>query len=92
MLLSTYVNAQTIFLLEDPEEFNVPKDKLGVIASQLSLWGFPFAIIGTLVNGYIFDIVGRRLTLFIAFSLESILTFLIPYTPPHLIYLFLLPT
>ena len=33
MLLATYVNAQTIFLLKDPEMFDVPADRIGVIAS-----------------------------------------------------------
>ena len=33
MLLATYVNAQTIFLLKDPEMFDIPKERIGVIAS-----------------------------------------------------------
>ena len=83
MLVGTYVNAQTIFLLEDPTMFDVPKDKLGIISSQLSLWGFPFAIAGTLTSGYIYDIFGRRLTLFTAFAVGSILVLFVPYTSPH---------
>ena len=63
--------------------FNVPKDEIGVVASQLLLWGFPFAMIGTLTSGFIFDIMGRRLTLFLAFAIASVLIFFIPYTSPN---------
>ena len=35
MLLNTYVNAQTIFLLRDPEMFNVPEDHIGVVSTEL---------------------------------------------------------
>ena len=83
MLLNTYVNAQTIFLLEDPKMFDVPEENIGVVSSQLSLWGYPFAIAGTFTSGYIFDIFGRRLTLFISFISAAVLTFFIPYSSPH---------
>ena len=63
--------------------FNVPEAHIGVVASELSLWGFPFAIVGVFVSGYIFDIVGRKWTLFVSFTLSSIFVFLIPYTAPH---------
>ena len=63
--------------------FNVPEEHIGVVASELSLWGFPFAIVGVFVSGYIFDIAGRRWTLFVSFSLGSFFVFLIPYTAPH---------
>ena len=85
MILNTYVNAQTIFLLEDPDMFNIDKKNIGVVTSQLSLWGYPFAIVGTFTSGYIYDIFGRRLTLFVAFFFASILVFTIPYSSPHLI-------
>ena len=40
-------------------------------------------MIGTFTSGYIFDIMGRRLTLFLAFAIGSILIFFIPYTSPN---------
>ena len=83
MLLNTYVNAQTIFLLEDPDMFNVDEDNIGVVSSQLSLWGYPFAIVSTFTSGYIYDIFGRRLTLFLSFAIAAFLTFWIPYSSPH---------
>ena len=82
MLLSTYVNAQTIFLLRDPEFFDVPENRLGRISSQIVLAGFPVAMFGTFFAGYLFDILGRRVTLFMAFFTASIFLFVIPYTSP----------
>ena len=38
---------------------------------------------GTFCAGYIFDIFGRRITLFVAFSACCFLLFLIPHTAPH---------
>ena len=63
--------------------FDIPKERIGVIASQLVLWGFPFSIVATFSAGYIFDIVGRRLTLFISFLLGSFCIFWMPYMAPN---------
>lgn len=82
MLLTTYVNAQTIFLLRDDAYFAVDEDKLGTITSTLVLCGYPGAMIGTLCAGFFFDILGRRVTLFTAFFVGSGLVFSIPYTAP----------
>ena len=80
MLLMTYVNAQTIFLLRNEDYFGVAEDKLGRISSSLVLSSYPGAMVGTLSAGYFFDILGRRVTLFTAFFLGSCLVFCIPYT------------
>ena len=53
------------------------------MASQLNLWGFPFSMVGTIISGYVYDIVGRRLTLFLSFFIGAILIFFIPYTAPN---------
>ena len=33
MIISTFINAQIVFLLRDPDMFNVPKDDIGVVSS-----------------------------------------------------------
>ena len=83
MLLSTYVNAQTIFLLRDEDYFDVNEDKLGRISSTLVLLGLPTAMIGTFSAGYLYDTIGRRITLFCAFFFGSCFVISIPYTAPH---------
>ena len=51
---------------------------------MLVLSGFPCAIVGTFSAGYLFDIFGRRLTLFIAFFMGSIGVCLVPWTSPSI--------
>lgn len=67
MLLSTYLNAQIIFLLNDPNMFDVDPNKIGQVSGLLIFVSLPGAIIGTAFMGYIYEIVGRRLTLFLSF-------------------------
>ena len=82
MTLTTYVNAQSILMLRDEDFFDINEDNLGSISSTLVLAGFPGAMLGTFSAGYLFDIMGRRITLFAAFLSGSIFVFVIPYTAP----------
>ena len=90
MLLTTYVNAQTIFLLRDEEFFNVSEDKIGRTTSLLVMSGLPGAAIGTFTAGYLFDIMGRRLTLFLSFFISACFVLAIPYTSPSVFPLLLI--
>jgi MFS family permease len=74
-----------IFLLADPDYFNISPDRLGEVSGLLIFVSMPIAIIGTFFIGYIYDIVGRRLTLFLSFFIGSILTALVPWTSPNVI-------
>lgn len=82
MLLTTYVNAQSILMLRDDNFFDINEDKLGSISATLVLVGFPGAMVGTFSAGYFFDIIGRKITLFATFIAGSIFVFIIPYTAP----------
>ena len=85
MLLTTYVNAQTIFLLRDKDFYDVDEDRIGRVSSMLVLVGFPGAIVGTFAAGYLFDIFGRRMTLFTTFFLGSCFVYSIPWTAPSIL-------
>ena len=82
MLLSTYLNAQVIFILADPSFFNVPPDKIGYVSGVLIFASLPGAIIGTFFIGFVFDILGRKWTLFTSFFVGSLLLAAIPWTSP----------
>ena len=82
MLLGTYLNAQVIFILADPAFFNVPTDKIGYVSGVLIFASLPGAILGTFFIGFVFDILGRKLTLFLSFFVGSILLAAIPWTSP----------
>ena len=85
MLLTTYVNAQTIFLLRNEDYFGVDENKLGRVSSLLVVSGFPCAIVGTFTAGYLYDLFGRRPTLFVAFFMGSVCVSLIPWTSPSIL-------
>ena len=53
-----------------------------MVTSSLIFWSIPGSIIATLLAGYVFDILGRRWTLFSTFGLASIFLFCVPYTAP----------
>jgi MFS family permease len=74
-----------IFLLVDPDYFNISPDRLGEVSGLLIFVSMPIAIIGTFFIGYIYDIVGRRLTLFLSFFIGSILTALVPWTSQNVV-------
>lgn len=82
MLIVTFLNAQVILLLEDPDEFNVDPAKVGEVAGQLISYSLPPAVISTFFVGYLYDILGRRLTLFFSFTITSILMIFIPHMAP----------
>ena len=52
---------------------------------MLVLVGFPGAMLWTFFAGYLFDIFGRKLTLFTTFLAGSLFTFSIPYTAPNVV-------
>ena len=58
------------------------ESKIGKISGTLTFVGLPFAVFSTFTAGYLYDILGRRITLFIAFFCGSILLASIPHTAP----------
>lgn len=82
MLIQTYLNAQIVLLLSIPGFYDIDQADKGQIAGMLISYSLPPAMITTFAVGYIYDIVGRRLTLYISFMLASTLMFFIPHTAP----------
>lgn len=68
-----------IFLLRDPDYFGVSDENIGTVSASLVFWSLPMAIVGTFATGYVFDIMGRRLTLFLSFMVCVVLTAIVPY-------------
>lgn len=72
-------------MLASPKYFNVPGNKIGVVAASLVFWSLPCAIVGTFFVGFLFDILGRRLTLFLSFFLGGGLISAVPWTSPNVL-------
>ena len=81
--VGTFVNTSTVFMLRDPLYFNINKDEIGRVSNDLIFYAVPPALIVTCFIGYVFDIVGRRITLSISIGLQSIMVLLMPYTSPE---------
>ena len=70
--------------------YDVDPDKIGEVASQLSLWCYPFAALSAVAAGYVFDILGRRFTFLSSFYTGCVLLVFVPYTKSVFPSLFLL--
>lgn len=82
MLISTYLNAQIVLLLAKPGFFNYDSEDQGRVAGMLISYSMPPAMISTFLVGFLYDIIGRRLTLYLAFASSSVLIYFIPHTAP----------
>lgn len=84
VMLGTFLNAQLVFLLSNPDYFNVPQSQIGYTTGLLSFVSYPGAIIGSIFVGYAFDIFGRRFTLAASLFACSLLIAIIPQTSPKI--------
>ena len=69
-------------MLTNDEYFGIPEEDEGKITGELISYSLPGAMIATFFIGYIYDILGRRWTLFLSFATTSVLVFFVPYTSP----------
>lgn len=72
-------------MLSSPDYFDVQEDEIGYVASILIFFSFPGAIIGTFFIGFVYDIIGRRWTLFLSFISAAGLLAAIPWTSPNVV-------
>jgi MFS family permease len=79
----TFTNTSVIFLLRDPDYFNIPNERIGRVSNDVIFYSIPIAMVSTIFVGYIFDIFGRRLTLFFSAMLMAFFMILVPFTSPH---------
>lgn len=82
MLISTYLNAQIVLLLATPGFFNYASGDEGQVAGMLISYSMPPAMISTFLVGFLYDIIGRRLTLYLAFAGSSVLIYFVPHMAP----------
>ena len=67
--------------------FNIPSDKIGQVTSDLVIYSLPFSMVTTFFCSYLYEIIGRKITLFMSFFLTSIIFYILPYTAPNFTYL-----
>lgn len=80
-IIGTFTNTMMIFILRDPNYFNVPATEIGTVSNNILFWGIIANMIGSLFIGQIFDIVGRKWTLFFAVVFSGLFLALVPLAP-----------
>ena len=68
-------------------KFHIPERKIGTITSDLTVYSLPFSIFATFFISFIFEILGRRLSLFLSFVSTALLYGILPYTAGHYYWL-----
>ena len=68
-------------------KFNIPGNNLGTATSDLTVYSLPFSIISTFFISFVFEILGRRLSLFLSFVSTALLYAILPYTAGHYYWL-----
>ena len=87
IMVGVYLNAQLAYMLEDKIMFNVPSDEVGQVASDLTIFSLPFTMVSTFFISYIYELVGRKITIFVSFITTAMLFMYLPYTAPNLNHL-----
>ena len=82
--MGTFSNVAIIFLLKSPEYFGIAASEIGRVSNDIIFYGLVFQILMSLGVGYIYELLGRRLTLTITVLGASLVVAFIPYVAPSL--------
>ena len=70
-------------MLPKKHMFNIDEDKVGMEASLLTIYSIPFGMVTTFFMSYVYEIIGRKFTIFLSFFTTAILFYLLPHTAPN---------
>lgn len=87
VIVGVYMNTQLTYMLQSESMFNIPGDEIGQVTSDLTIYSLPFSMVTTFFVSYLYEILGRKITLFMSFFLTSIIFYILPYTAPNFTYL-----
>ena len=82
IMIGAFLNAQLAYMLEDSDMFNTPASMEGQYVSQLTIYSLPFSMITTGFISYVYELLGRRWTIFYSYLNTAIVMASIPYTAP----------
>ena len=77
-----YLNTQLAYMLDDPKLYLVPESEKGQAISWLTIYSLPGTIITVIFAGYIYELFGRRITIFLSFFITAGFYIWVPYTAP----------
>ena len=82
--MGTFSNVAIIFLLKSPDYFGIAASEIGRVSNDIIFYGLILQILMSLGVGYIYELLGRRLTLSITVLGASLVVAFIPYVAPSL--------
>lgn len=80
----SFTNAKQIMLLRDPNYFNVPEERIGRTTNDMIFYTQVVSVFYLAIVGYLYDLLGRKVTIISNLLLASISVALIPYTSPSI--------
>jgi MFS family permease len=80
----TFMNVAILFLLKDPQFYAVPEGEIGRVTNYIIFYSQLLVAPFILVVGYVFDIMGRKLTIFFTLLPAAILMMYIPDAAPSI--------
>ena len=84
------MNVQMIYMLIDPNYFNVPEAHIGRTVSNITVVSYIVGLLYAPVAGRLYDILARKKTLFISGILGAVCVFIAPFTSPYIILMVIL--
>ena len=90
VVVVAYVNAQLAYMLEDHNMFNAPQDQIGQIVSELTIYSLPFTMVFTCITSYVYELMGRKWTIFLSFISSAAIMVAFPYSSPDMDFLLVL--
>ena len=76
------VLSSSLPLLTNKEYFGIKAEKIPAVSNDMQFYPIPFQMIIVLISGFVFDIIGRRKTLFVCFIVAGASAILMPMTTP----------
>ena len=80
--IGVYMNTCLTFMLPVKTMYNIPKEKMGTVTSNIVVYSQPFVILALSFVSYAFELFGRKITLFCSYFVTGILFFILPHTSP----------
>ena len=82
-----YINVQIVYLLRDTTYFDMEADRQGRVTSNILLAAITCGLCWVMIAGYIYDLAGRKMPIFLAGAIGSGFLVLCPYTSPSIMWL-----
>lgn len=82
--VGTFVNVAALFLLKDPEFFNIPENEIGRTTNDIVFYSQLIQVFFVLAIGYVYDLCGRRVTICSTLFVAALFVALIPNTAPSI--------